>query len=194
MEDVQRAVGAGLTINPKLAIMQCNTNYTAKPDNFKYIQLNVLTSYQIMYPGLILGLSDHTRGHASVLGAVALGALMIEKHFTDDIGRKGPDHAFSMTPKSWSEMVERTRELENALGNGVKQVEANEQLTVVLQRRAIRARKNIQRNTKISRKHLTVLRPCPPDGIPPYHLAEIIGRQLKKDVAQGEHLKWIDLE
>ena len=93
-DEVHRAVCAALAINSQLAIMQCNTNYTGSLENFKYIQLNVLKTYRAMYPDMVLGLSDHTPGHATVLGAVALGARMIEKHFTDDINREGPDHAF----------------------------------------------------------------------------------------------------
>ena len=109
MDDVCRAVSAALDINSQLCLMQCNTNYTASLENFKYIQLNVLKVYREMFPDLVLGLSDHTPGHATVLGAVALGARMIEKHFTDDVGCDGPDHLFSMDPKSWREMVARTR-------------------------------------------------------------------------------------
>jgi sialic acid synthase SpsE len=97
-DDVHRAVKFALSINPMLALMQCNTNYTASLENFKYIQLNVLKTYRIMYPEIVLGLSDHTPGHATVLGAVALGARMVEKHFTDDKSRTGPDHEFSMDP------------------------------------------------------------------------------------------------
>jgi len=194
LDDVQRAVSAGLAINPMLCLMQCNTNYTASLENFKYIQLNVLRTYREMYPGVVLGLSDHTPGHATVLGAVALGARLIEKHFTDNVMRVGPDHAFSMDPKSWREMVGRTRELENALGTGVKQVEENERETVVLQRRAIRARGNLAADTVLSQEHLTVLRPCPSDGVPPYHLDKLIGKRVRRDVSAGEHLRWIDLE
>ena len=62
--------------------MQCNTNYTGSNDNLRYINLNVLNQYREKFPGIILGLSDHTHGHASVLGAIALGAKAIEKHFT----------------------------------------------------------------------------------------------------------------
>ena len=85
---------------------------------------------------MVLGLSDHTPGHSTVLGAVALGARMVEKHFTDDISRTGPDHKFSMDPRSWREMVERTRELEAALGDGEKKIEENERDTVIVQRRS----------------------------------------------------------
>jgi len=194
LDDVHRAVSAVLTINPKLCLMQCNTNYTASLENFKYIQLNVLRTFRAMYPDLVLGLSDHTPGHATVLGAVALGARMIEKHFTDNVMRVGPDHAFSMDPKSWREMVDRTRELENALGTGVKQIEENERETVVLQRRAIRARSNLAAGTVLSQEHLTVLRPCPPDGLPPYCISQLIGKQIRQDVSAGAHLRWTDLE
>ncbi len=194
IDDVLRAVSAALAINPMLCLMQCNTNYTASLENFKFIQLNVLKVYREMYPDLVLGLSDHTPGHATVLGAVALGARMIEKHFTDDVKRVGPDHAFSMDPKSWRDMVDRTRELENAMGVGIKQVEDNEKETVVLQRRAIRMADNLEAGCILTREHLTVLRPCPPDGLPPYEVQKLIGKKVRRDVSVGEHLRWIDLE
>lgn len=193
-EDVNRAVSAALAINPNLCLMQCNTNYTASLENFKFIQLNVLKAFREMYPDLVLGLSDHTPGHATVLGAVALGAKMIEKHFTDDINRQGPDHKFSMDPKTWREMVDRTRELENALGYGIKKVEDNEKETVVLQRRAIRLNANLSAGTIIERQHLIVLRPCPQDAIPPYQISEIIGKEIRRDMLSGEYIKWIDLK
>jgi N-acetylneuraminate synthase len=193
-EDVHRAVSAGLAINTKLCLMQCNTNYTASLENLKYIQLKVLQTYRAMYPDLVLGLSDHTPGHSTVLGAIALGARVIEKHFTDDTKRDGPDHAFSMDPNSWREMVDRARELENALGAGVKRVEENECETVILQRRAIRAVANISAGTILTREHLTVLRPCPQDGLPPYRMDACIGKRIRCDVSEGEYLKWIDLD
>ncbi|HLF36318.1 MAG TPA: N-acetylneuraminate synthase family protein, partial [Anaerolineales bacterium] len=87
--DVQRAVEAILAINSDLVLLQCNTNYTASLENFDHIHLNVLKSYGLMWPELVLGLSDHTPGHATVLGAVALGARVVEKHFTDDTRREG---------------------------------------------------------------------------------------------------------
>ena len=73
IEQVRQAVDTILAINPQLVLMQCNTNYTASLENFKHIHLNVLRTYRTMYPQLVLGLSDHTPGHATVLGAVALG-------------------------------------------------------------------------------------------------------------------------
>lgn len=193
-DDVHRAVNAGLCINKNLCLMQCNTNYTANLENFKFIQLKVLKTYREMYPNILLGLSDHTPGHATVLGAVALGAKMIEKHFTDDIYRDGPDHKFSMDPLSWKDMVDRTRELENSLGHGVKKIEQNEKETYILQRRSIRLAKNLLSGNFIKKEDLEVLRPCPSDGIPPFEINKIIGKKLNKNKIKGEHLRWIDLE
>jgi N-acetylneuraminate synthase len=173
--------------------MQCNTNYTASTENFRFIMLNVLRTYREMYPGLVLGLSDHTPGHATVLGAVTLGARMIEKHFTDDRCREGPDHAFSMDPRTWREMVDRTREVENALGTGIKKVEDNERETGVLQRRCVRAKVALQAGQVLAGDQLEVLRPCPTDGIEPYRMGELVGRKLRRDLAAGEHLTWLDL-
>lgn len=194
LDEVVRAVDAALAINPQLCLMQCNTNYTGSLENFRYINLNVLNTYRAMYPQVVLGLSDHTPGHATVLGAVALGARMIEKHFTDDMTRTGPDHAFSMDPRAWREMVERSRELEYALGQGVKRVEDNERDTVVLQRRAIRVRGKLPAGTVLTRANLEVLRPCPVDGLPPCELEKLLGRALRRELGPGEHVRWTDLE
>jgi N-acetylneuraminate synthase len=194
MDDVVRAVEAGLALNENLCLLQCNTNYTASLENFKYIQLNVLKTFRQMYPDLVLGLSDHTPGHSTVLGSVALGAKMIEKHFTDDTSREGPDHKFSMDPITWREMVHRTRELENALGNGVKKVEENESETVVLQRRAVRLASDLAKDTVIREEHLEVLRPCPADGLPPYEMPKVIGKSLRHSMKKGEHIRWTDLK
>lgn len=106
MEDVERAMEMLTAKTDKLVLMQCNTNYTASTENFRFINLNVLKKYAARWPDTILGLSDHTHGHATVLGAIALGARVIEKHFTDDNGRAGPDHEFAMNPRTWREIVE----------------------------------------------------------------------------------------
>jgi sialic acid synthase SpsE len=192
-DDVVRAVSAALAINPRLALLQCNTNYTGSLENMRYIQLNVLKTYRSMYPGMILGLSDHTPGHATVLGAVTLGARMVEKHFTDDVHRVGPDHKFSMDPKSWRDMVDRTRELEVALGTGLKKVEENELQTVVLQRRAVRVVHDLPAGHVLTRDDLTVLRPAPTGSLPPYELSYALGRPLRVAKTRGRHLTRTDL-
>lgn len=194
IDDVQRAVAVGLQVNTKLALLQCNTNYTASLDNFKFIQLNVLRLYREMYPEMVLGLSDHTPGHATVLGAVALGARIVEKHFTDDTGRTGPDHVFSMDRRTWREMVDRTRELECSLGNGVKKIEGNEQETAVLQRRAIRLKVDLPAGAVLARNVMEVLRPCPQDALPPYEIDKVLGRKLRHPMNAGSHLRWSDID
>jgi sialic acid synthase SpsE len=191
--DVQRAVDTGLQFNSQMGLLQCNTNYTASLENFKYIQLNVLRTYRSMYPDMVLGLSDHTPGHATVLGAVALGARIIEKHFTDDMKRVGPDHAFSMDPVTWREMVNRTRELELALGAGEKRVEENESETVVLQRRAMRMVRDAPEGSVLTRDSLVALRPCPTDAISPADVLRLTGAKLVRSKKAGDYLRWSDI-
>jgi N-acetylneuraminate synthase len=188
--EVQRAVHAILAINPQLVLMQCNTNYTASLENFAHIHLRVLQTYRMMFPEVVLGLSDHTPGHATVLGAVALGARAVEKHFTDSNDREGPDHKFALNPADWADMVENTRRLERALGSGDKFVAANEQETVVLQRRCLRAAANLKAGDILTRESLDVLRPAPRDAIMPYDLELVLGKRLLVDLRFGQELKW----
>jgi N-acetylneuraminate synthase len=188
--DVQRAVHLIGEINTEIVLMQCNTNYTGSIENFKHIHLNVLNTWRVMFPDLVRGLSDHTPGHTTVLGAVALGARVIEKHFTDDNRREGPDHPFSMTPAAWRDMVERTRELELAMGSPDKAVADNERETVIVQRRCLRAACDLERGAVLTREMISVLRPAPNDAIFPYDLDRIIGLSLTADVCAGEYLKW----
>ena len=99
-----------------------------------------------------------------------------------------------MDPRTWREMVERTRELECALGTGIKRVEDNERETVVLQRRSVRARHELQPGQRLSREHLEVLRPCPAGAIEPYRLPELLGMTVRRQIRAGEHLRWTDVE
>lgn len=194
MEDVRAAVAAARKHTSEIVLMQCNTNYTGSPENFAFVELNVLRTFAEEFPGLVLGLSDHTPGHATVLGAVALGARAVEKHFTDDLTRAGPDHAFSMSPSDWREMVDRTRELELALGGGWKRVMANEHETVVLQRRAIRAARTIPTGAVLTADDLSFLRPCPPGALPPNLVQKVLGRTTRAQVEVGDVLQLNDLE
>ena len=193
--DIQRAMSVLLDeCRVPTVLMQCNTNYTGSLENFRFVRLRVLETFRAMFPGLPLGLSDHTPGHATVLGAIALGACAIEKHFTDDVSREGPDHAFSMDPRSWREMVERSRELEAALGDGNKQVEDNERDTVVIQRRCIRAAVDLPAGRMIERADLTVLRPAPVGSMPPYDLPVVVGKVLSVSLKTGEILRRENLQ
>lgn len=187
IEDVVRAVNILKSSDQPICLMQCNTNYTGNLANFRHIHLNVLKTYALMWPEVVLGLSDHTPGHSTVLGAVALGARVIEKHFTDDTTRQGPDHAFSMDPSGWRDMVDRTRELELALGSAQKFVADNEAQTVVLQRRCIRATDNLPAGTVITEEHIEALRPAPADAVMPYEADMLIGCTLRVSKAKGDH-------
>ena len=194
MDEVQRAVMTILNHNPNLILMQCNTNYTGSPDNFKFINLNVINTYKQYYPEMLLGLSDHTPGHVTVLGAIALGAKVIEKHYTDDNARTGPDHAFSMNPQSWKEMVARSREIEAAMGSGTKIVEENEEETVILQRRSLRATQDLPSGHMITEDDLIALRPAPENSFTPYQISEVIGKKLIVNKESGDAVFHSDLE
>ncbi len=191
--DVQRAVRTILRINKQLVLLQCNTNYTASDENYDHIHLNVLKTYATMFPEVVLGLSDHTHGNATVLGAVALGARVVERHFTDDNGREGPDHRFALNPADWAHMVEETRQLERALGSPDKFIAGNEQETKIVQRRCLRAARGIRAGEVLSRDMIDVLRPATSGAIKPHELLQVIGVRALRDLAQGEELRWIDL-
>lgn len=119
-----------------------------------------------------------------------MGARAVEKHFTDDTARVGPDHPFSMTPDSWREMVDRTRELERALGSPSKRVADNEADTVIVQRRCLRAARDLAAGEVINRSMLDILRPATPGAIMPYEIEAVLGVTLREGVAAGEALRW----
>jgi N-acetylneuraminate synthase len=125
-----------------------------------------------------------------VLGAVALGARAIEKHFTDDTGRDGPDHPFAMDPVTWREMVDRTKELEAAMGSPDKFIAGNEQDTQVLQRRCLRASRDISQGEQLSADMIDILRPNPSGAIQPYELERALGCRALKPIPAGEALRW----
>lgn len=182
MEEVQRAVATVARHGVPYSVMQCNTNYTGVVENLHHIHLNVLNTYREEFPEAILGLSDHTHGDVTVLGAVAMGARVVEKHFTDDVTHEGPDHHFSMTPTTWSDMVERTRELEAALGSGDKVIADNEQETVVIQRRGLRFARDMAAGEVIKASDLVALRPATPGIITPDAVDSVVGKTLRDDV------------
>ena len=187
LKDVIRATKTILRYNKKTILMQCNTNYTAEDSNTTHLNLNVLNQYKKIFGNkVILGLSDHTFGHNSVLASVILGARVVEKHFTDNNSRSGPDHLFSMNPKTWKKMVEQTRILENSLGDGKKKIELNEQESSIIQRRSIRLNRKLKKGTKIEEKFLVYLRPCPKNGLSPYQRYKILGKKLIKDLDEED--------
>lgn len=190
MDEVSQAVSIILKKNKNLCLMQCNTNYTNDLSNFKYINLNVLKSYALKWPGLPLGLSDHTPGHTTVVGAITLGARVIEKHFTDNNNQEGPDHKFALNPETWAEMIKAARELEFSLGDGVKKVEDNEIETIIIQRRALRLKLDLKKGTILKKNHLESLRPCNKGDCSPMDLKKVIGKKIKVSLKAGTAIKW----
>ena len=193
ISDVQRAVHAILKVNKQLCLMQCNTNYTASLENYDHIHLNVLKTYATMFPDVVLGLSDHTHGNATVLGAVTLGARMIERHFTDSNDREGPDHKFALNPEDWAHMVEETHQLERALGSADKFITGNEEQTKVVQRRCLRAARDIKAGEVFTRDMIDVLRPATIGAVKPHEIENVIGTKALTDMPMGKELRWTDL-
>ena len=191
--EVQRAVQSILKINRQLVLMQCNTNYTASPDNYDHLHLNVLRTYAVMFPDVILGLSDHTHAIAPVIAAVTLGARVIERHFTDRNDREGPDHKFAMNPENWGKMVEETRLLERALGSPDKFIAQNELDTAIVQRRCLRAARHIQPGETITREMIDVLRPATEGAIKPGEIELVVGKKALTTLPIGKEIRWTDL-
>ena len=194
LDEVKKAAKEYLKINKSLVIMQCNTNYTGDKDNIKFTNLNVLKQYKKIFPKIILGLSDHTFGHVTVLGAITLGARVIEKHFTDNNNRVGPDHFFAMNPISWKEMIKASRELESALGDGVKKIEKNESASIVVQRRSIRVNQKLAKGTIIKERMLEYLRPCPKGALSPSNKKMILNKKLKRNLKYHDIIKLSDVK
>jgi N-acetylneuraminate synthase len=190
MNEVIEAVEHILALNPRLCLMQCNTDYSGHP-SYKCINLNVLKTYAKRWPTLPLGLSDHTPEPTSVLGAIALGACVIEKHFTDDRTRRGPDHGFAIEPDDWAKMRAMGEILQREMGDGIKRVEANEEESRIVQRRAIRIK---DAKAEFTYENLEFLRPCPPGALPPMQVWKLFHRKLKHPLESGGTISESDLE
>lgn len=175
------------TGNRDLVLMQCITNY---PSKFESANINVLNTYRQAF-GAILGYSDHTSGDVVPLGSVALGAKVIEKHFTFSRKNKGPDHPHSMEPQEFADMIRRTRDLEKALGSSRKEVVAEESETVIVQRRGLTVTRDIKKGEVLKKNDVVELRPAL--GIYPKYKEAVIGKQLKKSLKAGESLRWDDI-
>lgn len=173
--------------NNEVVLLQCITNY---PSKIESANINVLKTYKAAY-NMIVGYSDHTPGDTVVLGAVTLGAKVIEKHFTLNKKDAGPDHPHSMEPAEFAQMVEHVRILEQALGTGRKEVVEEEFETVIVQRRGLYAKVEIRRGEEFSQDNLIELRPAL--GILPKFKSVIIGRQAKCDLEAGEPIRWQDV-
>jgi N-acetylneuraminate synthase len=187
IDEIRLAMDIVTSNNSEVCLMQCNTNYEGSTLNAKFQNLNVLRTFKDLYPKCVLGLSCHMPGWTSVIGAVSIGARVIEKHFTDDKCRPGPDHAFAITPSEWKAMVTETRILESMLGDGVKRVEENELKTVVVQQRCLRTKLSLVPGDVVNDSMIDCLRPCPGDAIKPYDIQAILNKRLSKPIKAGEY-------
>ena len=171
-----------------VVLLQCNTNYTAKKENYKGLNLNVLKTYSNYFPEAFLGISDHMPGHAEVIAAVTLGACIVEKHFTDNVENSGPDHSFALDPKTFSRMVDDVRNLELALGDGIKRVEENEAGTAVVQRRGLYIARDLEKGNVLTANDLVALRPFAEGMFPPYAEQQLVGQVVNRSLNCGEAL------
>lgn len=172
--------------NNNIILLQCVTNY---PASFECANIRAMKSLGEMFDVLV-GYSDHTPGSIVPLGAVALGACVIEKHFTDDKTRKGPDHSFAMDNNDFKKMVASIRKLEKALGSSKKDIYEEENETVVLQRRCLRASRDITKDSKITEEMINVLRPASKNSLSPKYKNAILGKTLKSNMKKGEEFTW----
>ncbi|MCW5877435.1 MAG: N-acetylneuraminate synthase family protein [Anaerolineales bacterium] len=193
MADVERTMQMLLAVNQQVVLMQCNTNYTASEANYDHLHLNVLKTYAERWPNVILGLSDHTQSAAPVVGAVALGARVIERHFTDSNQREGPDHKFALNPENWAHMVAEVRILERALGSAEKFVAHNEKETYIVQRHCLRAARQIKAGEVFSEDMLEVLRPATPGALMAWDIPQVLGKKAAADLPYGKDIRPEDL-
>jgi sialic acid synthase SpsE len=194
LSDVERVMDMLLPVNKQVVLMQCNTNYTASESNYDHLHVNVLKTYAQKWPDVILGLSDHTQSAAPVVGAVALGARVIERHFTDSNDREGPDHKFALNPDSWAHMVREVRILERALGSVEKHVAENEKETYIVQRHCLRAARDIKAGEIFIEEMLEVLRPATPGALMAWDIPQVLGKKAARDLPFGKDLGWEDLK
>ncbi len=165
-------------------LLQCTTNY---PSAVADANLRVIPLLRAEF-GCSVGYSDHTQSDVSSIAAVALGATMIEKHFTLDNSMPGPDHTSATEPAEFAALVEKIRATESALGSGVKEPCAAEMANAANMRRSLVARRNIARGEVITEGHLTCQRPA--IGISPLRVDEITGRIAGVDIASGTRIEF----
>ena len=188
LKEVIAAVKVISRFNKNLVLMQCNTNYTNSKKNLEYLNLLTIKNFQNLFPNIITGLSDHTQNDDAVLAAIAMGARVIERHFTDSTKNEGPDHPFSTDIRAFKKLVNRVRELESMLGDGIKKVEKNEKDAMVVQRRSVFAKKTSKKE-KIRNQDIIPLRPWITSAISPDSIKDIIGKKSNTDIPKGQILE-----
>ena len=171
-----------------LVLLQCTSAYPAPADE---ANLRAMSTMRDAFD-VPVGFSDHTVGDEIALAAVALGACVLEKHFTLDRSLPGPDHAASLEPDEFALLVARVRRVESALGDGVKRPTPAELENVSSVRRSLAAATDLAAGTTLERAMLTALRPG--TGIPAARIGDVLGRRLRRAIARHEFLDAADLE
>lgn len=163
-----------------ISLLHCNTEY---PTPFEDVNLKAMLTLKQCF-GLRVGYSDHTKGIEVPIAAVAMGAEIIEKHFTLDRTLPGPDHIASLEPNELKAMVDSIRNIEKAIGDGRKKVTSSERKNITIARKSIVAAKDIRCGETFSEDNLTVKRPG--DGISPMRWEDVIGQCAKRDFKEDE--------
>src|SRR5215475_11635274 len=183
LEEVEEAVDAMHEAGcGEIIMLQCVSNYPANPADVNLRAMQTMAD-KFRVP---VGYSDHTTGIEIAMAAVALGACVIEKHFTLDRSLPGPDHRASLEPDELQSMIQSIRKVEAALGDGRKIPAASEVDTASVARRSLMAAGAISAGTRLTAEMVVIKRPG--TGLPPRMLKELIGRALRVDVASGSML------
>ena len=186
MEDVVAAVEAlyknGLS-KENLILLHCNTEY---PTPFEDVNLKAMDALRKEF-GVEVGYSDHTKGIEVPIAAVALGATVIEKHFTLDRNMEGPDHKASLEPDELKAMVSAIRNIEKALGTKKKTVSESERKNIAIARKSIVAAGSIKKGEILTELNLTVKRPG--TGISPMRWEEVLGTKAIKDFSEEDFIE-----
>ena len=183
VEDIEVAMNV-LTKNglktDQISLLHCNTEY---PTPFEDVNLSAMQTLGRHF-GVRVGYSDHTKGIEVPIAAVAMGAEIIEKHFTLDRTLPGPDHVASLEPQELKAMVNAIRNIEKAIGSGIKQVSPSEQKNIAIARKSIIAACDIHKGEVFTEENLTVKRPG--SGISPMRWDEVVGQIAKRDYVEDE--------
>ena len=175
--------------NKHIQVLHCNTAY---PTPLEDVNLKAMLDIKEKI-NIDIGYSDHTLGIEVSIAAVALGATVIEKHFTLSRNMKGPDHAASLEPEELKQMIHGIRNIEKAIsGDGNKKPSESELKNKTAARKSIHVNKIISKGAKITEEDLDIKRPG--DGINPMEIDNIIGKEAKQDIISGSKLRWKDLE
>jgi N,N'-diacetyllegionaminate synthase len=180
-------INAG-TLRDKITILHCNTEY---PTPMSDVNLKAMLTIKNAF-GINIGYSDHTLGIEVPIAAVAMGAIVIEKHFTIDRSLPGPDHLASLEPKELTEMVQGIRNVESALGTGIKLPSKSERKNINIARKSIHLVKDVKAGHVLSLDDLIAKRPG--NGLSPLFTKEIVGSIVKNDLSKDAMLNLKDLE